>query len=462
MGIAAAYPWRWTTPLALFVLLTSTALLTCVNIPLSAYETVQESTYFPNATLPALLMSNIIPPFLRAPTATFSPQTLHVGDTFRLKNSVFSYTIVSAFDAVDNKTPVASFPYYNNPYDSCDVSVELPVHSSLPDYLQAFVTCTRPTIFQMALNWDESDDTSGDLLLPLLDQFGQDMSLILYSRVLGANDVPYGSGTIKVTVRPCCNCTGNMTDAAESASLLEPPCSTEPVRFIGLTVSVRNSTDISDPWGAVYDWNGSNITDLFAGLDPGHRLGYIGSHDLSALNTPFLNLFQIFHHLVRRDLGNILENQNFSSPDMFDRSINTVALSKQVAWAGSPFSNITSTAANAMRAATANETLMAQWHNSILAINKTDRVPVLEYLRAVPRLKPLGSAITSVFVSTFAMVSTVWTIFSIVARVFVRSTNDDSDSATLRETFYEAYHTNSPCNSAQDSEDASSVYNRLR
>jgi hypothetical protein len=74
-----------------------------------------------------------------------------------------------------------------------------------------------------------------------------------------------------------------------------------------------------------------------------------------------------------------------------------------------------------MRAATSNDTMMAQWRNSILAMTDTDRVPVFEYLRPVPRLKPLGSAITSVFVSTFAMVSTVWTIFSFVARAFVHS-----------------------------------------
>lgn len=67
-------------------------------------------------------MGSIVPPFLRPPAATFSPQTLHVGDKFRLKGTVFSYTIVSAFDAVDNQTPVSSFPYYNNPFhDGCDV-----------------------------------------------------------------------------------------------------------------------------------------------------------------------------------------------------------------------------------------------------------------------------------------------------------------------------------------------------
>jgi hypothetical protein len=43
------------------------------------------------------------------------------------------------------------------------------------------------------------------------------------------------------------------------------------------------------------------------------------------------------------------------------------------------------------------------------------RVPVMSYICTVPRLKPLGAAITSVFVSTFAMVSVRWQAFSFIA-----------------------------------------------
>jgi hypothetical protein len=39
----------------------------------------------------------------------------------------------------------------------------------------------------------------------------------------------------------------------------------------------------------------------------------------------------------------------------------------------------------------------------------------MSYIRTVPRLKPLGAAITSVFVSTFAMVSVLWQVFSFIA-----------------------------------------------
>ncbi|KAJ6526455.1 hypothetical protein B0H19DRAFT_1275804 [Mycena capillaripes] len=439
------YPWRWTTPLALFILLTSTALLTCLNIPLSAYEITQEFTYFPNATVAPLPMSNMIPSFLRDQTTTFAPQTLHVGDTFRLNNSIFSYTIISASDAVD-RTPVSSFSYYNNPLsNSCDVTNltatitrTLGASSTLFQYydytVSGFVTCTEPTLFQMT--WGLPTMRDG-LFVPLMDDVAQDLKMALYSEVLGVNAVPYGDATVKVTVRPCCNCTGaigttsDATNEADSANLLEPPCSTEPARFIGLSGTARNTTAKFVPWGFDFTWNGTNTTDLFAGMDPTYRQGYVGSRDLSALDTPFQNLFQVLYHLI------------YSSPDMVNRSITAVAVPQDVFNdSGAPFGPITESTVNTMRAATSNETLMAQWRDSVLAFNETDRVPVLEYLRPIPRRKPLGSAITSVFVSTFAMVSAVWTIFSIAARAFVRSPREASDSATSRErlnaSFYEA------------------------
>ncbi|KAJ7836786.1 hypothetical protein B0H14DRAFT_2793072 [Mycena olivaceomarginata] len=454
------YPWRWTTPLALFILVTSATLLACLNIPLSAYEITQGFTYFPNATVAALPMSNMIPSFLHTPTATFSPQTLHVGDIFQLNNSIFSYTIMRAFDAVDNRKPVSSFPYYNNPFSSCDVTnITAKVtrtfgDSPTPfqyyeDTVSAFITCTRPTIFQMSVNWDLPAPTNVGLFnvpMNVLENIGLDLQVAFCSEVLDDDNHPLGTGSVEVTVRPCCSCTGNMSttsDAtldAESANLLEPPCSTEPTRFIGLTGTIKNTTSLTYPWGYIYTWNGSNITDLFAGMR-NDRKGYLGSHDLSALNAPFQNLFQAFYHIVRSDLGVILENQIYSSSAMFNRSITRVAAPAELRSIG-PFGNMPLWTANTIRAATSNETLMTQWREFIPALNETDRVPVLEYLRPVSRLKPLGSAITSVFVSTFAMVSTVWTIFSIVARALVHTPSDDSDTPILRErsnaSFYQA------------------------
>ncbi|KAJ7643075.1 hypothetical protein DFH06DRAFT_1477283 [Mycena polygramma] len=431
------YPWRWTTPLALFILLTITALLACLNIPLSAYETVQESTYFPNATIPALPMSNMIPSFLRSPGATFAPQTLHVGDTFQLNNSLWSYTIVNAFDGTDDRNPVSSFPYFNNPIsDSCDVTNITVEFGSHPGYdtsaVTALVTCTQPTVFQMT--WGPGfiyDDVFGSVLgfqgMDLLDVMS-DLVVKPFSMAAG------------ITVRPCCNCrktdieseaNGGPTspDLLEPAllipALLEPPCSTEPARFIGLRATVQNTSDVGIEPLIVGLTEGSNITELFAAMPGPMRKSIIGSGDPSEFNAPLQNLFQYYYHLVRRDLGVILENNIYLSPEIFNDSIIGATETGPQALL---------TYASSYRAQTSNETLMAQWRDSFAIFNETDRVPVLQYPRPVPRLKPLGSAITSVFVATFAMVSTVWTIFSVVARAFVNST-DDSDSGVEKESF---------------------------
>ncbi|KAJ6484781.1 hypothetical protein C8R45DRAFT_931226 [Mycena sanguinolenta] len=64
---------------------------------------------------------------------------------------------------------------------------------------------------------------------------------------------------------------------------------------------------------------------------------------------------------------------------------------------------------------TSNATLKVQWQNDLEFYQISERVPRLEYFRSVQRLKALGSAVTSVFVSTFAMLSVMWTVFSLVA-----------------------------------------------
>ncbi|KAJ7655535.1 hypothetical protein B0H17DRAFT_1213953 [Mycena rosella] len=67
------YPWWWTTPVVLgaFILLASA--LAAINVPLSAYDMDQESTFRPNDTLPPPPFSTLIPAILRHPTGGFSP-----------------------------------------------------------------------------------------------------------------------------------------------------------------------------------------------------------------------------------------------------------------------------------------------------------------------------------------------------------------------------------------------------
>ncbi|KAJ7655533.1 hypothetical protein B0H17DRAFT_1146370 [Mycena rosella] len=116
------YPWRWTTPVVLGAFILLAVALAVVNVPLSAYEMDQESTFRPNDTLPPLPFSSLIPEILQHPTGAFSPQILTVGDTIQLNNSIFKFIITAAFNELDNTQPVSSFSYYNNPFSGgCDV-----------------------------------------------------------------------------------------------------------------------------------------------------------------------------------------------------------------------------------------------------------------------------------------------------------------------------------------------------
>ncbi|KAJ7311658.1 hypothetical protein DFH08DRAFT_449057 [Mycena albidolilacea] len=116
------YPWKWTTPIVLSAFLLISAFLAALNVPLSAYNIVQEFTYRPNDTLPAVALSSLVPSVLQQSANSFTPQLLTVGDVIKLNGSLFEYTIVDAFDGLDETKPVSSFSYYNNPLsEGCDV-----------------------------------------------------------------------------------------------------------------------------------------------------------------------------------------------------------------------------------------------------------------------------------------------------------------------------------------------------
>ncbi|KAJ7166202.1 hypothetical protein C8R46DRAFT_1351602 [Mycena filopes] len=141
------YPWRWATPAILVVFLLISMFLALVNIPLSAYDIVQESTYHPNSTLSPLLFSKLVPHMLQSPQDSFEPHVLTVGDTLAANNSVFNFTIVGAWD--ENLSPVASFSYYNNPFsEGCDVS-NITFVLTKASTLVVDVMCLIPTRFRM-------------------------------------------------------------------------------------------------------------------------------------------------------------------------------------------------------------------------------------------------------------------------------------------------------------------------
>ncbi|KAJ7166232.1 hypothetical protein C8R46DRAFT_1035495 [Mycena filopes] len=154
---------------------------------------------------------------------------------------------------------------------------------------------------------------------------------------------------------------------------------------------------------------------------------------LPGMNNAFQNVFQSLYHLARLELGitySITENQIFNSPAMFNESISA-----------SGFPMLPLVAANKSRTSTSNATLMKEWADIVHMFNTTDRVPVISYLRPVPHLKPLGSALTSVFVSTFAMVSVLWTIFSLIAGIIATRSESPSTERTALSQLAECLNT---------------------
>ncbi|KAJ7162410.1 hypothetical protein C8R46DRAFT_1104520 [Mycena filopes] len=388
------YPWRWATPSILCIFSVISVFLAFLNVPLSAYDIIQESTYHPNDTLPPLLFSTLVPGLLQSPEVTFTPHVLSVGDTITANNSMINYTIAEAWD---DSGQVASFSYYNNPFsDGCDIvnmTYECDFRSSMDGSVSVEVVCHIPTLFRMT--WALStfqidyprriDDPA--LLFELL--------LIQLMDTLSQAAVALHMSNLKVVVQPACYVDGVLQ--ASSTLPTEIPCNTQPARLVGLYMAILAlPTD--------FFLGPSNSTNLFENPLLAHvpdpQPGPLPSRRITDMNTPIQNMFQSLYHLARMQLGVIVPNQIFSSPAMFNESI---------------LPSDDTDGAEMSRAFAFNATTMAEWAGIVQTFNATDRVPVINYLRPIPRLKPLGSAMTSVFVSTFAMVSVLWTIFSLVA-----------------------------------------------
>ncbi|KAJ7861416.1 hypothetical protein B0H14DRAFT_2742217 [Mycena olivaceomarginata] len=419
------YPWKWTTPIVLGAFLLISAFLTALNVPLSAYNIVQEFTYRPNDTLPAVALSSLVPSVFQQSANSFTPQLLTVGDVIRLNGSLFNYTILDAFNGLDEDEPVSSFLYSNNPFsEGCDVA-NITINFDLTrlgnvslwdihDEMLVVITCRVPTLFHLVWTGVPPRDPniagilSNDLVnwydvAPISPPF----SLNLTART-GHQEATMVN--ITVTAHACCICVPG--GSPETTTLLGPPCSSTPPRFMVTEAYFSTFKEPEDilPTTSVVVGQTNPLMSTGALENLAGKLGNVSTPDFT---SAFQNLCQAIYHLVRLDLGVIVDNQIYNSPHMFSLSIMPVKL---------PASLNFPSFGNDSLVAISNFTLMTQWRQRVEFYQTSDRVPVMDYLRPVPRLKPLGSAITSVFVSTFAMLSVLWTIFSLGAGALARRT----------------------------------------
>ncbi|SJK98791.1 uncharacterized protein ARMOST_02060 [Armillaria ostoyae] len=431
-----AYPWRGTTPLVCVFFVGLTILLVFVNIPLSGYDVVQEFTYYPNDTSPSLPFSNIIPASLRHTAGDFTPQTFRVGDTIKIDSSVFDYVIVEAFPS--GRAPafgnqVASFPYYNNPLSSCDVlSISLTIGDLDGVSFSATISCWIPTKYKMTLSLNESSLYARIIGAPL--KAVHDLDGILKDLAVGLdleNVSPLNNRNateLDLSVFPCCVCSDWYAESyiirvpfSNDPFLNDhPPCDDDVAKF--------QATEIIVYFGEPID----GIADFYSAELGGNILPSNQSLEVPS-NTQLLlqNAFQAIYNIIRLDLGVVPPNQIFASPIMFNKSISSVSLPFLLDldqslrcdvgdfFIGSDIETaylVNDSYTNCIRRVRSDSSLNT-YTDDIGGI----RVPSVSYLRPVFRQKPMLSAISSVFVATFAMVSAAWSLFNFIAGFFCPS-----------------------------------------
>ncbi|KAK0220443.1 hypothetical protein IW262DRAFT_1461704 [Armillaria fumosa] len=279
---------RGTTPIICIFFVGLTILLVFINIPLSAYDVVQEFTYNPNDTSPSLSFTNIIPAPLRHTAGDFTPQTFRVGDTIQIESSVFTVVIVKAMASGKflYGTAVGSFPYYNNPLSSCNVFYERKSQSRFPS--------EDPILFDL------------DGILMDLEYGWNSENVTLISKIEGES--------APTTTR-------NFNESyivgvhSQYDPFLKdhPSCDDDVAKFQGTEMVVYYGQDGSFSYMNIPP--GGNILPSDQDLDVPSNVQLL-----------LQNALQAIYSIVRIDLGVSSPNQIFASSIMFSKSISSVSL----------------------------------------------------------------------------------------------------------------------------------------
>ncbi|KAJ6599247.1 hypothetical protein DFH09DRAFT_1130531 [Mycena vulgaris] len=417
------YPWRYTTPIVLFLFLIATILLVLVNIPLSAYDVVSESTYSPNDTTSPLPFKALIPGYFRPEAVSFTPQTLTSGETIRPNGSQFEYQISQVYDVQNTSQTAFSLSYSNNPMSDCDVSaLKFRIYTMPPASptltAWALISCWSPVPYTLTWTFDLSDPTSTQAYNPSWYHVMQVLSAA-WPGILSSNTTTFGKTDLSIMVRPCCDCTiaaGKPNDTwitpsahtnltfpnvasvndnigLENTQFLmtdHPPCdsSSQPAEFLQLWPVTNTALSAPSPLASMYP----------------------------APAAALANAFTATYHILRLDLGVIRPNQIYTSVAKLNASLDDPARYPNQLW----HSDCSGTTC----------------YQPLPAVPTSFRTVVMSYVKPVFKRKPLASAVVSVFVSTFAMVSALWAIFNLVARVFVRDSQDNLPSDEREQSSY--------------------------
>ncbi|KAF8237978.1 hypothetical protein L208DRAFT_1457060 [Tricholoma matsutake] len=412
-NLSRPYPGRYTTLIVTPLALTICILLVLINVPLSAYETRQEFTYTPNSTTNTLPFSNLIPAPLQKHSVPFIPHTFMMGENFQTDLGSFGYSMESAYTRNDmpgssiplatNKLP--SFAYMNYDLSSCDVMyITLTANIDLLTVTpSALISCWFPLFFQFSL--------SNSMKLESLYNPGRDLAV---NRVVTGTSYDFGmmlndmtaqhyspnwtlSG-FDITYYPCCTTCNDVDgnkleaheiEASDRSRLIydHPACDDQDVNF-KLKSGARLLFQGQQRSGISY---GTTINDFFSGTFANVP------DEFPALNY---NVLKAVYHGIRLDIGVIRPNQIYNSPTRFNASISKLVYSDALA-------NVLRT----QRDAVGNVNLSRPPYNQ--------RVPEVLYLQSVFTPKPLGQAITAVFVATVSMITVLWHVANFIASSLV-------------------------------------------
>jgi len=391
-----------------------------MNIPLSAYTIQQDITNNPNASMDRMpSYSSLIPSSLRQNAGDFTPHTFTIGDTFLTNFSLFaSYTILAAYDRQDSPgspVPLASntlsgFAYKNYDLSQCDVlgitiSIDLG-NTSLPVVqVVATVSCWFPVFFLSHVDLWYTFDTTNDPLQIMsvinstfrdLDQYMSSYTSVTFNRAEPSADLDQViNGTIDIISKQCCTRCGDHThpsligpDGLEKYEIISP-----------------------DNHILLYDHPSCDSKDVEFKSDfiaNGNLFMFLQNIDdiISPPELPLVinNTIRALYHAIRLDLGVIRPNQIYNSPTRFNASIANWTLP------------VGETASGAYYTRTLRDAIgEVDLSNSTYMVH----VPDILYFTPVFKQKPLGQAISAVFVSTFSMLSAIWAAFTFVASAIV-------------------------------------------
>lgn len=122
-NISRTYPYSWFSPVALAILVISTALFTFLNFVSQGYELQVQTSANPNATEAGDTWLSNWPSFIFNSRPSCEPGDIAVGSQFFTNQTALTYTLNAIWQQNDTGVHIlSSLPYFNNVLEDCQIS----------------------------------------------------------------------------------------------------------------------------------------------------------------------------------------------------------------------------------------------------------------------------------------------------------------------------------------------------